>query len=306
MSFINDIAFDERLAVLEIEGTLTVGGDILLQGEFPKMDQKLAALNSSIALKANQSDMDELEVTLNTKANRSDLDIALSLTGEQADALNVLLGTKANQSDVDAELALKANQTDVALKTEVPSTTDILNNINVGATAVGGAYASVNIVNKTSGEGVDFNFTIPPGPQGAKGDTGATGPEGPQGPNGNTGATGLDTNGNLSINGSITATGDITAFSDRRLKSEIERIEGGLEKVSKINGYTYIQNNKRSTGCVAQEVMEVLPEAVLEVYNGTAEETLYTLAYGNLAGLFVEAIKELKGELDALKKKVGV
>jgi|FLMP01.1.fsa_nt_emb hypothetical protein len=306
MSFINDIAFDERLAVLEIEGTLTVGGDILLQGEFPKMDQKLAALNSSIALKANQSDMDELEVTLNTKANRSDLDVALSLTGEQADALNVLLGTKANQSDVDAELALKANQTDVALTTEVPSTTDILNNTNVGATAVGGAYASVNVVNKTSGEGVDFNFTIPPGPQGAKGDTGATGPEGPQGPNGNTGATGLDTNGNLSINGSITATGDITAFSDRRLKSEIERIEGGLEKVSKINGYTYIQNNKRSTGCVAQEVMEVLPEAVLEVYNGTAEETLYTLAYGNLAGLFVEAIKELKGELDALKKKVGV
>ena len=306
MSFINDIAFDERLAVLEIEGTLTVGGDILLQGEFPKMDQKLAALNSSIALKANQSDMDELEVTLNTKANRSDLDVALSLTGEQADALNVLLGTKANQSDVDAELALKANQTDVALTTEVPSTTDILNNTNVGATAVGGAYASVNVVNKTSGEGVDFNFTIPPGPQGAKGDTGATGPEGPQGPNGNTGATGLDTNGNLSINGSITATGDITAYSDRRLKSEIERIEGGLEKVSKINGYTYIQNNKRSTGCVAQEVMEVLPEAVLEVYNGTAEETLYTLAYGNLAGLFVEAIKELKGELDALKKKVGV
>ncbi len=306
MSFINDIAFDERLAVLEIEGTLTVGGDILLQGEFPKMDQKLAALNSSIALKANQSDMDELGVTLNTKANRSDLDIALSLTGEQADALNVLLGTKANQSDVDAELALKANQTDVALTTEVPSTTDILNNTNVGATAVGGAYASVNVVNKTSGEGVDFNFTIPPGPQGAKGDTGATGPEGPQGRNENTGATGLDTNGNLSINGSITATGDITAFSDRRLKSEIERIEGGLEKVSKINGYTYIQNNKRSTGCVAQEVMEVLPEAVLEVYNGTAEETLYTLAYGNLAGLFVEAIKELKGELDALKKKVGV
>ena len=318
------------------------------------MDQKLAALNSSIALKANQSDMDELEVTLNTKANRSDLDIALSLTGEQADALNVLLGTKANQSDVDAELALKANQTDVALTTEVPSTTDILNNTNVGATAVGGASTSVNVVNKTSGEGVDFNFTIPPGakgdigepgvkrdtgatgpqgpkgdtgttgPQGQKGDTGATGPEGPQGTKGDTGATGpqgqkgdtgakgntgptgLDTNGNLSINGSITATGDITAFSDRRLKSEIERIEGSLEKVSKINGYTYIQNNKRSTGCVAQEVMEVLPEAVLEVYNGMAEETLYTLAYGNLAGLFVEAIKELKGELDALKKKVGV
>jgi hypothetical protein len=34
--------------------------------------------------------------------------------------------------------------------------------------------------------------------------------------------------------------------------------------------------------------------------------SLCTLAYGNLAGLFLEAIKELKGELDALKKKVGV
>ena len=89
--------------MLEIEGTLTVGGDILLQGEFPKMDQKLATLNSSIALKANQSDMDEMEVTLNTKANRSDLDIALSLTGEQADALNVLLGTKANLEIEDVD-----------------------------------------------------------------------------------------------------------------------------------------------------------------------------------------------------------
>ena len=122
---------------------------------------------------------------------------------------------------MDADLVLKPNQTDVELTTEVPSTTDVLNNTDVGATAVGGAHASVNVVNKTSGEGVDVNFTISPGPQGAKGDTGATGPKGPQGPNGNTGANGLDTNGNLSINGSITTTWDITAFGDRRLKSEI-------------------------------------------------------------------------------------
>ena len=254
----------------------------------------------------------------------------------------------------------------VALETDVPTTTDILNNTNVGATATEGLTASVNIVNKTSGDGVNFNFVLPKGEQGVKGDTGATGPQGergirgetgatgatgpagsmgpkgdtgpagpkgdrggtgtagstgPKGDKGDTGATGpkgdkgdsgpqgptgLDTNGDLYIDGSITATGDITAFSDIRIKSEVERIEGGLEKVSKINGYTYIQNNRRSTGCVAQEVMNVLPEAVLEVYNGKVEETLYTLAYGNLAGLFVEAIKELKGELDALKKKVGV
>ena len=111
----------------------------------------------------------------------------------------------ANQSDVDAELALKANQTDVALTTEVPSTTDILNNANVGATAIEGASTSVNVVNKTSGEGVDFNFTIPPGAKGdigepgVKGDTGATGSRGPSGNTGTSGSQGAkeDTNGNL-------------------------------------------------------------------------------------------------------------
>jgi len=119
MSFINNIAFDERLAVLEIEGTLTVGGDILLQGEFPKIDQKLATLNSSIALKANQSDMDEMEVTLNTKANQEDIDACLSLKANQSDidlalgltegqiaTVNILLGNKADQVDMENNATL--------------------------------------------------------------------------------------------------------------------------------------------------------------------------------------------------------
>ena len=70
MSFINDLAFGEKLDELEIEGDLKVGGDILLQGAFPKMDQKILDLNTTIGYKANQSDLDEMEVTLNTKANQ--------------------------------------------------------------------------------------------------------------------------------------------------------------------------------------------------------------------------------------------
>jgi hypothetical protein len=54
---------------LEVEGNLTVGGDILLQGEFLEMDQNIAtathSLNSSISLKTNQSDLDVVIVTLN-------------------------------------------------------------------------------------------------------------------------------------------------------------------------------------------------------------------------------------------------
>ena len=85
MSFINDLAFGEKLDELEIEGDLKVGGDILLQGAFPKMDQKIFDLNTTIGYKANQSDVDEMEVTLNTKANQADVDASLSLKANQAD-----------------------------------------------------------------------------------------------------------------------------------------------------------------------------------------------------------------------------
>ena len=118
MSFINDIAFVERVDELEVEGNLTVGGDILLQGEFPKIDQKIVtatnSLNSSISLKANQSDLDVVVVTLNMKADheevvaslslkadQSELDSALSSVDSRIDGVDDLLGTKANQSALD-------------------------------------------------------------------------------------------------------------------------------------------------------------------------------------------------------------
>ena len=85
MSFINDIAFDERVDELEVEGHLRVGGDILLHGEFPKMDQKIASLNSSISLKANQSDLDVAVVTLNMKADHEEVVASLSLKADQSE-----------------------------------------------------------------------------------------------------------------------------------------------------------------------------------------------------------------------------
>jgi len=53
MSFINDLAFGEKSDELEIEGDLKLGGDILLQGAFPKMDQKIFDLNTTIGYKAH-------------------------------------------------------------------------------------------------------------------------------------------------------------------------------------------------------------------------------------------------------------
>ena len=92
----------------------------------------------------------------------------------------------------------------------------------------------------------------------------------------------------LSSSGDINATGNVTAYSDKRLKDDIEKIENALDKIEKLNGYTYTMKNTRYTGLIAQEVLSVLPEAV-----SGSEETHYALAYGNMMGLVVEALKEI-------------
>jgi hypothetical protein len=96
-----------------------------------------------------------------------------------------------------------------------------------------------------------------------------------------------------------TAAGNVTAYSDARLKTNIVKITGALDKVDQLNGYTFDRtdiNTTRQTGVIAQEVMKVLPEAVL----GT-EETTYAVAYGNMVGLLIEAIKELRAEVAELR-----
>jgi hypothetical protein len=126
------------------------------------------------------------------------------------------------------------------------------------------------------------------------------------------------THGNLTINGTITATGDITAFftSDRRHKSNIQTITNALDKVKKLNGVTWEWNDDvnevtkttPTTGLIAQEVQEVLPQVVVERENG-----YLGLDYSKMMGLLVEAIKEqqikidnLTVEVEALKKKKGL
>jgi hypothetical protein len=109
------------------------------------------------------------------------------------------------------------------------------------------------------------------------------------------------TNNNSTCGGSLYCVGDVTAYSDKRVKTDISKIKDPLNKVCSINGYTYkrtdTDDDKTHTGVLAQEVIEVLPEVV----HGS-EDTTYSVAYGNMVGLLVEAIKELKLEIDELKK----
>ena len=103
-----------------------------------------------------------------------------------------------------------------------------------------------------------------------------------------------------SYTGSFTATGDITAYSDDSLKTNVQVIDGALGKVEAIRGVTFerIEDGSVSTGVIAQELKAVLPEAV-----HTDAEGVHSVAYGNITGLLIEAVKELSAQVEELKAK---
>ena len=104
--------------------------------------------------------------------------------------------------------------------------------------------------------------------------------------------------------GYFTATGNVTAFSDSRLKTNVTKIDNALTKVNQLNGYTFDRvdvKSPRQTGVIAQEVLKVLPEAV-----SGSEETTYSVAYGNMIGLMIEAIKELNAKVEDLQNQLAI
>lgn len=100
--------------------------------------------------------------------------------------------------------------------------------------------------------------------------------------------------------GNLTAVGNVTAYSDARLKTDLEVITGALDKVQQLTGYVYTRTDsgERQTGILAQDALKVLPEVV----NTNGE--YYSVAYGNMAGLIFEAIKELHAKVKDLETKI--
>lgn len=110
----------------------------------------------------------------------------------------------------------------------------------------------------------------------------------------------------------IYTNGDIVSFSDMRFKRDLHRISEPLERISQMAGYTYSrvglddaeedgQKQKRFTGVMAQELQKVLPEAVyVDPVNGSL-----CVAYGNLAGIFVECVNALRARIEVLEARLG-
>jgi hypothetical protein len=122
--------------------------------------------------------------------------------------------------------------------------------------------------------------------------------------NGNVGIGTITPAYKLDVTGEIRATGDIIAFSDSRKKSNIKVIENAIDKIMNVSGYTFdfidepVSNKRRHTGVIAQELSEVLPEVI-----HTDENGWLSVAYGNIVGLLIEGIKDLKKEIDELKTR---
>ena len=97
----------------------------------------------------------------------------------------------------------------------------------------------------------------------------------------------------------LTVEGDITSISDERTKENIETITDGLEIVDTMRGvyYNKIGETERKVGVIAQEVETVLPEVVK-----TNDEGMKSVDYGKMIGVLIEAIKDLKHEIDDLKR----
>ena len=108
---------------------------------------------------------------------------------------------------------------------------------------------------------------------------------------------------NLTSTGTITAAVNVTVSSDIRLKSNIETIDSALDKVKAMRGVYFDRHDDKATravGVIAQEMQEIMPEVVV---TDDTEDKYLSVAYGNLVGVLIEAVKELSGKIDRLEDK---
>ena len=201
--------------------------------------------------------------------------------------------------------------------------------VNAGTLAVSGANAALEVHNTTGNTLITFKSAHDPSLELRANQTGFTF----QNAATDAGILRLNENGNVGIGGgdvepgyklhvveSNTSTVAISAFgeihaggdivssssSDRRQKTNIKKLDNALDKVLTLDGVEYDWNEmaaahrigKHDVGVIAQQVEEVLPDAVEHRETG-----MMAVRYERLVPLLIEAIKELKSEIDELKGK---
>ena len=117
----------------------------------------------------------------------------------------------------------------------------------------------------------------------------------------------LDVSGNINVTGSITSTGacscsSYNTTSDLRLKENITDLDNSLEKICNIRGVSYNlksdENKTKTSGVIAQEVIEHIPEAV-----DNMDSEKLSVNYNSIIAHLIESVKELNREIEELKSK---
>ena len=185
-----------------------------------------------------------------------------------------------------------------------------------------GSTGTQGVIGYTGSASTATGYVGSKGSTGTVGFTGSTGTVGFVGSKGDPGlnATPVGPSTNLQLNGlgvgtaplgstgNIWITGALTqGLSDDRLKTNLGNITNALDKVMSLNGFYYEVNAiaqalgcevRREVGVSAQQVQKVLPEIVT---TAPIDDQYLTIYYERLTPLLIEAIKELKNEIDQLK-----
>ena len=114
----------------------------------------------------------------------------------------------------------------------------------------------------------------------------------------------LEADGDLHVDGDVIAA-STTVASDKKLKENIETISGAGDIIDQIKGvdFTWKKDGKKSSGVIAQDIEKVMPHLVKEVSSLDSDDTHLTVDYNGLIGVLIQAVKELKAEVETLKTK---
>lgn len=99
------------------------------------------------------------------------------------------------------------------------------------------------------------------------------------------------------------ADGEWKHVSDRRAKKNIQPLSYGLDVINQLNpvSFTYKRNDYNTIGFIAQEVLDIIPEAV-----SGSEENGYSMSYQTLTPAIVQSIQELDLKLSTIEAVSGI
>jgi len=107
--------------------------------------------------------------------------------------------------------------------------------------------------------------------------------------------------GAAAFSSTVTVSGTLTENSSLRYKENIETIKYGLDKVVQMRGVSYTKKDTgaKEIGLIAEELNEIIPDLVIKNQEGEAD----SVSYGRITAVLIEAIKELKMEIEELKNR---